>query len=302
VSQAVVASQHSTVHALKLNGETAFTHRRRLLVRSYGLTDVGRVRSANEDQFLIAALARAVQVQRPSGLAPRVQYGSDRAHLFAVADGMGGHAGGQHASSRTIDLLEQFALDTLSRTATSSNGDHEDLPAQFEQVLHEADAQLFAEAQERPELFGMGTTATVAYTDGDQLHLFHAGDSRAYLFRDGQLTQLTRDHSMAQEMVRRGFLQAHEVVGHPWRHIITNALGGTERGVDVETHRLQLQPGDRLMLCSDGLTDLLSDADLAALLNAEPEPRQACERLVAAANEKGGRDNITVLIAHFDAA
>jgi protein phosphatase len=148
----------------------------------------------------------------------------------------------------------------------------------------------------------MGTTLTLAYGLGSELFVVHVGDSRCYLFRDDALHRLTRDHTLIAELLQRGELSPEEAARHPYRHVITNCVGGHEQGVEVEGHKLQLHPGDAILLCSDGLTDMVPDEAIHEVMRSEEDPRRACERLVAAANEQGGRDNITAIVARFDAA
>jgi protein phosphatase len=161
---------------------------------------------------------------------------------------------------------------------------------------------MFEEASRHPELVGMGTTLTLAFAADWRLLLAHAGDSRCYLLSGAELHQLTQDHTMVAEMVRLGTLSPQEAARHPHRHILTNALGGNAPGVRVEMHKLDLEAGDVMLLCSDGLTEMVPDARIAAILQEEQEPRRACERLVAEANERGGKDNITVVVACFQEA
>jgi protein phosphatase len=225
-----------------------------------------------------------------------------------VADGMGGHAGGQRASALAIDFIEGFLLDTLRHLFGADTpvcrapDEHqkEELLAEFQEALGQADARVWTESHRHPQLSGMGTTVTLAYSFDDELYVVHVGDSRCYLTRAGELKQVTSDHTMAQEMVRLGYLQAAAALDNKWRHVITNAVGGTEPGVQVEAHHLHLEPGDCLLLCSDGLTDMLSNDDITAVLDSELDSRRACERLVAQANERGGRDNTTVIVGRYE--
>jgi PPM family protein phosphatase len=167
--------------------------------------------------------------------------------------------------------------------------------------LGQANARVLAEAAEQPELYGMGTTLTLAYSLNDVLFLAHAGDSRCYLCRQGTLYRLTEDHTLVEELVRHGALTAEAAVKHRSRHVITNAIGGTSSDLKVEVHMLDLEDGDRLLLCSDGLTDMLSDEEINRALNIADDPEQACRTLVTRANEAGGKDNITAVVAHFRA-
>jgi protein phosphatase len=147
----------------------------------------------------------------------------------------------------------------------------------------------------------MGTTLTLAYHYEAELLVIHVGDSRAYLFRDEALHQITHDHTVVAEMVRRGELDNAEARRHRLRHVITNVVGGTEPGVRAEAHAVELRLNDVLLLCSDGLTEMLSHADITAVLRGEPNPDGACTRLIALANERGGQDNITAVVARFSA-
>jgi protein phosphatase len=244
-------------------------------------------------------LLKSLQVERTSLPQPKVQHSSDRSHLFVVADGMGGHAGGEQASALAIDSVETFILDTFKWFAQCKGKEHNHVLADFQRALGHANARVLAEAQERPELRGMGTTLTLAYSLNDELFVAHVGDSRCYLCRHGKLHRLTRDHTLVEDMVRHGALLAEAVATHRWRHVITNAVGGDSRDVEVEVHKVRLEGGDQVLLCSDGLTGLVSDEEINLILQAEAEPERLCRRLVERANEAGGKDNITVVVAQF---
>jgi PPM family protein phosphatase len=273
-----------------------------LSVRSFGLTDTGKVRATNQDQFLIAVLLKALQVEQTSLPQRRFQRSSDRSYLFIVADGMGGHAGGEQASALAIDSVESFILGTFKWFAQFKGPEQDQVLADFQSALGEANARVLAEAADRPELRGMGTTLTLAYSLNDVLFVAHVGDSRCYLCRHGTLYRLTRDHTLVEEMVRNGVLAAEEAAQYRRRHVITNAVGGNSPDVKVEVHKLQLEGGDRVLLCSDGLTEMVPDEEINLALHTEGEPEHACRRLVMRANEAGGRDNITAVVAHFRAA
>ena len=275
---------------------------RTLTVKAFGLTDRGQVRPNNEDQFLIAELTKSMRVWQTSLPEPKVQVGEEHAHLFVVADGMGGHQAGEQASGLAVAAIEQFTLNTFKWFLGSTGNDVREILAEFKSAINHADARILEEAAEHPELSGMGTTVTMAFNLGTQLYVVHVGDSRAYLYRDGQLEQVTQDHTVAAEMVRNGTLRTDEVAGHRLRHVITNVVGGQEPGVTVEAHALDVQAGDRLLLCSDGLTEMVSNDVIAAALHAEPVPELAARMLLSEANQAGGRDNITVVIAGFDPA
>jgi len=272
-----------------------------LSVKAFGITDKGKVRTTNEDQFLVAELTKAMRVCQTSLPEPRVQVGEERAHLFLVADGMGGHQAGERASALAVVAIEHFTLNTFKWFFGSNAGDAQKALAQFQAALSQADARIVAEAADHPELSGMGTTVTMAFHLGAQLCVVHVGDSRAYIYRDGELHQLTRDHTLMADMVRDGTLRPDQVAGHRLRHVITNVVGGQELGVEVEAHAFEVRAGDRLLLCSDGLSEMVTKEAIAATLAAEPTPESAAKQLLALANDGGASDNITLLIVRFDA-
>ena len=222
-------------------------------------SDTGRQRRANEDSFFV------------------------RAPLFVVADGMGGAQAGEVAS--------RLAAETLARGLPDDGTAEQRLEAR----VREANSRIHEVSQGDRALNGMGTTITAAYLDGDELALAHVGDSRAYLLRDGELSRLTRDHTLVEELVRRGELTEEEAAEHPQRSIITRALG-PEPDIDVDLHSHRVQAGDVLLLCSDGLTGMISEAEIERLLEGAASLGDAGRALVAAANEAGGRDNITVVL------
>ena len=271
-----------------------------LTVKTFGLTDRGTVRQTNEDQFLIAELSKSMRVLQTSLPEPRVQFGDECAHLFLVADGMGGHQAGERASALAVAAIENFTLNTFRWFFDPDNAGAQKVLAQFQSAVKQADARILEEGVEHPELKGMGTTVTMAFQLGTQLCLVHVGDSRAYLHRDGGLHQLTQDHTLTADMVRLGTIRQDQVAGHHLRHVITNVVGGNELGVRVEARAFEVRAGDRLLICSDGLTDGVSHEGIAAALDANVEPEAAARRLLALAVDAGGRDNITVVVARFD--
>lgn len=269
-------------------------------VRSFGRTDPGRVRSSNQDQFLIAELGRTLWVHQASLAQPQTQVSGNRGHVFLVADGMGGHRGGEVASALTLVTIEDFVLNFLRRFSNLQTAEEPGAAKELQAALQQADARIFRETSSHPELFGMGTTLTMAFASNWKLFVVHVGDSRCYLLRAGALRQVTTDHTVTAELLRRGVLNAEQAAHHQFRHVITNAVGGTESGIRVEVHKEDLEPGDVMLLCSDGLTDMLADDRLKLILEADRDPRAACDRLVNEANEQGGRDNVTALVAVFD--
>jgi protein phosphatase len=270
-------------------------------VRGFGLTNRGKVRDANEDHFLIAELARTLWVHQTSLPQGQTHYGRNRGHLFLVADGMGGCQAGEVASALTVATIETFVLHVLHRFSNLKTGDEQGVVRDFQAALVHADGRIFEETAHHPEFVGMGTTLTLAFATGWRLFVVHAGDSRCYLFHKGKLQQLTRDHTVAGELAEHGIIKPEDVRRHQFRHVVTNALGGNRSGVQVDVQKVDLETGDVVLLCTDGLTDMVSDDRLASILAAQGEPQLACERLVAEANDQGGRDNITAVVARFEA-
>jgi serine/threonine protein phosphatase PrpC len=225
-------------------------------------TDTGRARSANEDSYWV------------------------HSPLFVLADGMGGAQAGEVASQTAVSVF-------------SDEGGLPDGPGTYEErlagLVAQANGRVYSQAQSDDQFAGMGTTLTVAFVGEDDLAIAHVGDSRFYVLRDGELTQLTDDHSLVGELVRRGQISAEEAEDHPQRSIITRALG-IEGEVVVDHFSWPVRDGDLFLLCSDGLTGMVSDAGMAEILAGAPSLAVAAQQLVAAANEAGGRDNITVIL------
>jgi protein phosphatase len=251
---------------------------------------------------LIADLTKAMHVRQTSLEEPRAKFGEQHGHLFLVADGMGGHRAGEQASALAITLIEQFALNTFRWFMPLTAFDDDDVVTDFQEAVKQSYATIVEAATNRAELQGMGTTLTLAYHYGTELLVIHVGDSRAYLFRDATLRQLTHDHTVVAEMVRRGELDTAEARRHRLRHVITNVVGGPQAGVHADAHSVELRVDDELLLCSDGLTEMLSHADITQVLRGEPHPEVACPRLISLANERGGLDNITAILARFSAS
>jgi PPM family protein phosphatase len=271
-----------------------------LAVRAFGLTDRGRVRPGNEDHFVVAELSRTLRVRQTSLPQPAQQRSRSRGHVLLVADGMGGHAAGEVASALSLESVEAFVVELLRRFSNLQADDEHGVLKDLRDAVRRADARIFEEAEQHPELAGMGTTLTMAFASGRRLFVIHAGDSRCYLFRGGSLERLTQDHTVAAELARRGEISPREALSHPFRHVVTNVLGGGHVGVRVDVRRVGLEAGDAVLLCSDGLTDMLGGERIAAVLAGEPDPEAACGRLVAEANEAGGRDNVTAVVARFE--
>jgi serine/threonine protein phosphatase PrpC len=277
---------------------TIVLRRPSLAVESYGLSDRGKVRKRNEDQFLIAELAKAMRVRQSTLAQPVTQFGGERGYIFLVADGMGGAAGGEEASALAVGAIEDFALNTLRGVFHLDGGESPGVLVEFQDALRLVDARIFREAEQHPELRGMGTTVTLGYVMDGALFLVHVGDSRGYLLRESALYRLTEDHSFVGQMVRDGQLDAEQARHHTFRHLITNVVGGNERGVRVDVQKVDLAPDDLLLLCSNGLTEVLTDERIAEVM-CDGDPESICRKLVRGANAGRAPDNVTVVVARF---
>jgi serine/threonine protein phosphatase PrpC len=260
----------------------------------------GHLRENNEDHFFVTRLGRTLQTlitSLPPGEVP--DCAEEVNYVMIVADGMGGHAAGEVASRMAISGLVSLALDIPDWIFKVDEQHARELEQRSRQRVREVGAMLVEHGRRNVAMRGMGTTLTAARSLGRELLITHVGDSRAYLLRAGKLHRLTRDHTYAQMLVDAGHLAPGDVVDSRHRHVLTNALGGTCEDVHVDTDRLQLEDGDRLMLCSDGLTDLVDDGAITDILREATRSSDACERLVQLALDKGGRDNVTVIVAAY---
>jgi protein phosphatase len=274
------------------------TTRPPFVLEGYGLTDRGQRRETNEDCFVVAEMARALRVHYTNLPQSKTSVSPNRAYVYLVADGVGGSEAGEIASGLSVTTIEDFLLNTLKRFSNLQANEEQGALIALQESLREADARIFEETARHPEWLGMGTTLTMAFAVNWRLFVAHAGDSRCYLFSSGKLQKLTEDHTMSARLARHGLTTA----AHRWRHVVTNILGGPRPGVEVELHNLELHPGDSLLLCSDGLTEMVTEERITELLAEDPEPQRACERLVEEANRLGGRDNITVIVARVSLA
>ena len=264
------------------------------------LSDPGKVRPNNEDHFLVARLDRSLQTlltNLPPGHVP--QRSSETAYSMLVADGMGGHLAGEVASRNAISFLVDLVLETPDWILRLDDDLMQEVRHRMEWRFQQVQEALKEQAREDPTLSGMGTTLTVACSLGTDLFLFHAGDSRAYMFRQDRLHRLTCDHTMAQCLADVGAILPEEVATHPMRHILTNALGGSAGKLRVECRELRLEDGDQILLCTDGLTDLVPDTAIRELLQRNGTAADACRTLVDRTLEAGGKDNVTVVLGRY---
>lgn len=247
-------------------------------IECYGLTDVGKKREKNEDSLLVNA----------------------DMGLFMVADGMGGHLGGEFASRIAVktveETIQQLLLDPEATIALDSVFDRTDPGEILKYALRLASQKIYEEACRNTNLRGMGTTAVVLFIRDDKGYIAHVGDSRAYLVRNSEIRQLTADHSLVAEQLRAGFITEEELKHHKFKNIITRSVG-FQNEVEIDLLIRDLELGDRFLLCSDGLTNLVEDVDLHKIVFKSP-PKDACKKLVDLANKRGGDDNVTVVITN----
>ncbi len=236
-------------------------------MKTFSMTDIGRRRGMNQDYIYTS--------ETPVGNLP---------NLFIVADGMGGHNAGDFASRYTVEyVVKAIASSGLTEPA-----------ALLGEALRQANAKLLNLADTNPQLRGMGTTFVGATVIRDCLRVANVGDSRLYLVNQ-EITQVTRDHSLVQEMVRMGEMNPDQARVHPDKNIITRAVGAF-KDIEADFFEVNLRPGDRILICSDGLTNMIEDSEIRKIMCSQRDLAESVERLVAAANENGGKDNISVII------
>jgi PPM family protein phosphatase len=265
-----------------------------------GSSHTGKVRARNEDHFLVMRIGRYLETVVTSLPAEEINARTDEGgYAMILADGMGGHAGGEQASRMAITGLVKLALarpDWIFRLDEAVAADVKQRSKKRVQALH---TLLLNHGEQDRDLHGMGTTLTIVRNMGRQLHIVHVGDSRAYLLRNGRLHHLTRDHTYLQLLIDSGQLSKEEAATFPGRHVLVNALGGFNEDVQVDVDQLELSSGDRILMCSDGLTDMVDDDAIRAVLVEGHASQEACKRLIDLALERGGKDNVTVVVATY---
>jgi PPM family protein phosphatase len=262
------------------------------------VSDAGKVRSNNEDHYLITRMGRTfdiVSTNMPAGSLPdRVD---EEAFGMVVADGMGGMAAGEKASLLAIQTGVHLVLNSPMWATRIDDDAARQLINRMRDYFRKVDSVVVGEARSDRHLSGMGTTLTLAYIVRTDAFIVHVGDSRAYLHRKGKLKQLTRDHNMAQGLADAGAIRPEEVSRHAKRHVLTNFVGGPSSGVEPEVSTIELMHNDFLLLCSDGLTDMATKAEMTAILDRSPTADAASKALLTLALDRGGRDNVTILVA-----
>lgn len=240
----------------------------------YGASDVGRVRGLNEDSFCIYGLDE----QSSSG-------------FCILSDGMGGHNAGEVASQKTVQFVAELLRDKLGL-------DSEAIPIEMTKAVKDANVKVFQMACSNQNQRGMGATLVLAVVLEDVVYLANVGDSRAYAYRNGELMQITKDHSVVEEMLMSGSITPEEAKVHPQRNIITRAIG-TDPSVEPDLFEYDYLPGDMLLLCSDGLSGMVDEARIIEIIESKDDTRETVSALIEAANENGGQDNITAICIRF---
>jgi serine/threonine protein phosphatase PrpC len=267
----------------------------------FGLTDLGRKRPTNQDHFLIADLNKSLRVHSTSlNLDDETRiYGGSQGKLLIVADGMGGEAEGERASTIAVDQLATYVLNSLGWCFRLEENSEHDFEEDLKSALKSCQDSIHSAASGHSEMRGMGTTMTISYIVWPRAFVVHVGDSRCYLLRNGDLAQVTVDHTMAAVMAKAGQMSREEARESPMGHALWNALGGKSEDLSVDVYKLSLECDDLLLLCTDGLYDLVPHEKLQRILSTGESAEATCRRLVNLANENGGKDNITVIVSRF---
>ena len=266
-----------------------------------GITDTGLVRPENQDQFFVGELSRGIRLRAVSlGIEPdSTLLGEPIGQLLMVADGMGGHKAGHEASGLAIRYFMTAILNRPQWNSLLASGDYDHFYDDLRSMLSEAHQEIRRRSEADESMTGMGTTFTMAYVVWPKLVVIHAGDTRCYVFSKGRLSLLTRDHTVANEMIRSGQLNANSNERSPWANVLVNALGAGADGVQGDLSSYPLESGDIVLLCSDGLNKHVDDAMIEKVLAKGGKMQAVCESLVQLAKQGGGTDNITVAAAKW---
>jgi protein phosphatase len=259
----------------------------------------GLVRPINEDHYLIVRRSRrreVVDTNLPEGLLTAT---TESAYTISVADGMGGHNHGELASLMALQAGWYFGANEIKWTHKVNEKEREDLRKKSQVFFQMVNRTMQLEGQAEPRLNGMGTTLTIAYSSGPELFVMHAGDSRAYLVQDGELQRLTRDHTVSEKLIESGLAQPGSEEERKRRHILTSSLGTSDEVPEVDFVHVRLGTGNTLLLCTDGLTDMVDDATIGRVLAEAPDADSAAAELETLALKNGGRDNVTVVVARY---
>ncbi len=267
----------------------------------FGMTDQGRVRQRNEDQFLVADLTKSLRLHQSSLSVDdnETLFGGSQGQLLIVADGLGGHSSGDRASQVAVQAITTYMLNTMPWFFRLDPSQDEDFREELVEALKQCETSMAVEETVHPNEKGMGTTLTMGYVIWPRMYLLHVGDSRCYRFRDGRLAQLTHDHTVKQQLLDAGINdEIEDDVAERWSNTLWNSIGaGCVASPDVS--RVDLQLGDTLLFCTDGLTRHVDDDVLQNRLQSDLDAEHQCRSLIHEAINNGGSDNVTVIVARF---
>jgi PPM family protein phosphatase len=267
----------------------------------FGLTDSGLKRPSNQDHYLIADLNKSMRIHDTSltlDSETRV-YGGSQGKLLVVADGMGGEAEGERACTIAVDQLTTYVLNSLSWCFRLEEDSEHDFEDHLKVALESCQKSIQDVVAIHPEMHSMGTTMTMVYIVWPRAFVVHVGDSRCYLLRKSELAQITVDHTMSEIMVETGKMSREEARQSPMGHALWNVLGGRSNELAVDVYKITLESDDAILLCTDGLYNMVPHKTLQELLNSNRGAESACRKLVELANQNGGKDNITAIVSYF---
>lgn len=268
---------------------------------TFGLTDIGVTRSRNEDQFLIADLKKSVIIHQTSLSYDDETHlmGGSQAKLLLVADGIGSNPAGDHASRLAVQGIVHYLLNTMHWLFRLNDGREDAFLDDLKGALQFTQEKIRQNADAFPLHKDMGTTITLAYIVWPHVYLIHVGDSRAYVIRDSSAIHLTHDQTYAQALVDNGMMDESEIRRSPLRHVLSGLVGCSSLYLTPEVSQFKLAIGDRLLLCTDGLTSHVSDSQITSIVTTAESSEDACQNLINTAKDFGSTDNITAVIAHF---
>jgi protein phosphatase len=273
---------------------------RSVIVAEFGArSHAGKVREVNEDSYLVVRRRRERDVLLSSIPIELLPQAEQVAYSLAVADGLGGEAFGELASFLALRTGWEMGEGEVKWAVKMNDREAAELRQKAAVLFQKIDRTIHDAGNERPMLAGMGTTLTLCYITGPELFVMHAGDSRAYLYRSGTLSRLTRDHTQAQSLIDAGLVVPGSPEERKRRHVLTNCLGGGKLNVEVDFDHHRLEDGDQLLLCTDGLTNLVAEREIADALERHRDPDDASKALVDLALERGGIDNVTAVVGRF---
>jgi len=287
--------ENAVVTAAHLIGDSSMS----IAIDVEGLSDIGKVREKNEDQFVIAELEKSMVIRRTT-LEPDSQsqlLNAMTGHLFVVADGMGGHADGEVASELATVTVTRYVLGMLPWFHGVAGRREEDVTADLIRALKTCESVVQIAADEQTQARRMGTTLTIAYLNFPDVFVVNVGDSRCYVFRGSELNQITVDQTAAQQLHEQGVLEAEEVANSVASSILLQSIGGADHGVQPDAYVVKVEPADTVLLCTDGLSDYVPHETIAEILGTDDPAEAKCSNLVTAGNDAGGFDNITAIVA-----